>query len=518
MEAARECRETSAVNIGVSFVDEPAGRNGAAVAIVESSSHVTYRMLSDLTNQVGNALRDFGCVRGDRVLVCLPDSTELVATIVGVAKIGGVAVPVSPTASVAEYALYLAGMRPRLVVAHDSALERLAVATDGSNMPLLVVGQCEGGSRIHRWRRSVESASTRLQIERTFANEPVLVLYTSGSTGRQKPVVHVHSSFIAVNRNVGREIFGIQASDRVLSAARLSFAFGLGFGMCLPLAAGGSTVLLATKDLDQLAAAIERERPTIFCAVPSVLKALLRMSTSLLRLNLSSLRFIVSAGEPLPAAVFDEYAQRFGVEVLDGIGSTEMLTHFITNRPGQARRGSCGVGVPGCDVQLVDERGEPVPDGEVGTLRLKGETASIGYWKQPAVTASLRAADWLTTGDNLFRDADGYYHYCGRNDDMVKVSGLWVMPQEIEAVLCAHPEVDSGAVTLREDRSGTTRLVAYVVPKLGATIAAAMLYRYVADRLPAHMIPAAFVMLPELPRTSTGKLKRPALPAPVWAT
>jgi acyl-coenzyme A synthetase/AMP-(fatty) acid ligase len=307
----------------------------------------------------------------------------------------------------------------------------------------------------------------------------------------------------------------MQTTDRILSTARQFFAFGLGFGVIMPLAARATTILSPAKDLSQLAQTIADQRVTILCGVPSVLDVLFRASGHWLDLDLSALRFIVSAGEPLPAALYDGYRERFGIEVLDGLGSTEMLTHFITNRPGDSRPGSCGVPVGGCDVLLVDDDGRPVADGEIGNLRVTGETMFLGYWNRDA-SACAPGAEGVSTGDKLYRDPSGGYHYCGRRDDMLKIAGMWVSPHEIEAVLRSHPSVAQCAVTTREDRGGRRRLVAYVVTHDVTSLRTSDLYRYAAEQLPDHMIPAAFVTLPALPRTPNGKLKRSGLPEPSW--
>jgi len=258
-------------------------------------------------------------------------------------------------------------------------------------------------------------------------------------------------------------------------------------------------------------------RPTIFCAVPSVLEVLLRAADSWLTLDLSSLRFIVSAGEPLPIQVFEKYRDRFGVEVLDGLGSTELLSHVISNRPRHARAGTCGVPVPQVEVMLVDESGVPVGDNEIGTAWVRSVPSFVEYWRRPEVTARTKVDGWIATGDKLYRSSDGYYHFCGRTDDMIKVSGQWVLPREVESVICQHPAIESAVVTTRQDPSGRRRLVAYVVPAPGVAPTVSELVRDSSVRLPEHMMPSAFVVMSTIPRTPTGKVTRGALPEPSWS-
>lgn len=497
------------VNVAELLVDAPAAQHPGRIAIrTGSSGGTTYAALREATNRMGHLLLQRGCAPGDRVLLAMGDSPELVASLLAAVKIGALAVPVPPDRPVDDYAFYLRDTGAAIAVTDGASMDalRTAVAAEQVGTQIMTADAPPASGTSH----------AELAAHRVSPDAPALLLYTSGSTGRQNAAMHAHRAVAAATQYVGHDAFGIRADDRILSTARLFFSFGFGFGMCLPLAAGASTILHPTKDLRELARLIADQRPTILCGVPSLLDVLLRASATWLPLDLSSLRFIVSAGEPLSAAVYDGYRDRHGVEVLDGLGCTEMLTHIITNRPGQSCRGSCGTPVAGCDIQLMDDKGVPVADGEIGNLQVSGPTAFLGYWKRPEATARVTRGTAVATGDTLFRDGQGRYHYCGRNDDMVKVSGLWVSSQEIQAVLCAHPDVAQCAVTTREDPARRRRLVAYVVGRSGAAWRPADLYRYAGDRLPGHMIPAAFVALASLPLTPNGKLKRSDLPEPGW--
>jgi acyl-coenzyme A synthetase/AMP-(fatty) acid ligase len=508
------------LNIVRVLIDQPAARHPDRVAIAAAASCVTYAALGERTNRIGHLLRRLGCAPGDRVLLAVADSAELVAALLAAIKIGALAVPVPPGRSVDEYAFYLRDSGASIAIANAESIDTLLAATAIAEIHLAAIATEETRTwrGVHPWRRAMESTAIDLDTYPASPDAPALLLYTSGSTGQQKAAMHSHRAVAAATQHVGREAFGLCASDRVLSTARLFFSFGFGFGLCLPLAAGATTILHPTKDLRELARVIAAQRPTILCGVPSLLDVLLRASATWLDLDLSSVRFVVSAGEPLAPAVYDGYRDRFGLEVLDGIGSTEMLTHFITNRPGQSCRGSCGTPVAGCDVRLVDDEGRPVPDGQIGNLRVNGPTAFLGYWNRPEATARVRGEHGVSTGDTLFRDAGGRYHYCGRHDDMVKIAGLWVSPLEIQSVMCGHPDVEQCAVTTREDPARRRRLVAYIVGRSPCTPRPADLYRYAGEHLPDHMIPAAFVALPALPLTPNGKLKRSDLPEPRWTT
>lgn len=505
------------VNAAQLVIDRPAVTSPHKFAVVTPSAQTTYAVLGAQVNQVGNMLRQVGCSPGDRVLLAVPDSPDAVAALLGVLKIGAVAVPVAPEATAEDVALYVQDLDPVLVLASTASFDAVRSATAAADIPVLMVGAPHDSGRARAWHAAVGSASTALDAYLLPPDAPALVLYTSGSTGRQKAAVHCHAAVIAAIENVAHATFQFAPRDRVLCTARAFFSFGLGFGLSFPLFAGATTILSPGNDLRALAELTAAQRPTILCGVPSLLEVLLRASAKWLDLDLSAVRFVVSAGEPLPPVVYDGYRDRFGIEVLDGIGSTEMLTHFISNRPGQSRRGSCGTPVARCDVSLVDDDGVPVGDGEVGNLRVNGPTAFLGYWKNPEATARVRTAGGVATGDTLYRDAQGFYHFHGRNDDLLKISGLWVAPRDVDSALCAHPEVERCAVTTRTDPAGRRRLVAYVVAR-SISLEPRELYRHASERLPDHMVPAAFVVIPTLPLTRNGKLQRSALPEPAWPT
>ena len=282
--------------------------------------------------------------------------------------------------------------------------------------------------------------------------------------------------------------------------------------MYFPFSVGASTVLLPERPKpENVAGVVTRRRPTVFFSVPTFYAALLREAERGLKLDFSSVRMAVSAGEALPAEIFERFHKRFGIEILDGIGSTEMLHMFLSSRPGQARAGSCGVEVPNYEAKIVDEAGQPVPTGEIGNLWVKGQSAFAEYWGKPELTTRTKIGDWVVTGDKFFRDADGYYHYCGRADDMMKVSGMWVSPGEVENILLGHPMVAEAAVVARVDAVGLLRPAACVVLRAGAEPGpqlASEIQQWVRGRLVSYKCPQEIQFLDELPKTATGKIQR----------
>jgi acyl-coenzyme A synthetase/AMP-(fatty) acid ligase len=505
------------VNIASAFIDAPAAAHPLRIAIAGTRERVTYGELQRHANRAGHVLRALlPKAAGARVLLAAADSSAFVAFFFGCVKIGAVPVPVSAFAQPGDYRHFLSDTEVSAVVVDRCALPAVREAIGASGIPVLVLGERPEprSSHEHAGEGLLAEAPDRLDAIPAPPHAPAVLLYTSGSTGHQKAAIHSHANLLNAARNVGQAVFALQPDDRVLSVAKLSFAFGLGFGMYFPFAAGATTILHGERPaLDPIVQLIASHRPTVLAAVPSFLAALLK-ATRTAPIDLSCLRFIASAGEPLPSSVFDGCRERWGVEVVDGIGSTEMLTHFISNRPGAAEPDVCGSAVPGCEVKLLDDDARPVENGEIGSLWLKSDCAFLGYWNRPGLTARVLRDGWYDTGDRLARNSAGAYRYHGRGDDMLKVAGLWVSPGEIEEVLRAHASVDRAAVTIKVDGSGTRRLVAYVVPASGVPLDRAALLKHASAHLPAHMLPAAFVALDELPLTVNGKLSRGKLPPP----
>ncbi len=507
-------------NLADYFLDRPAQEHSNRVAILGEPHEVTYAELARLANRAGNALRAAGCQPGERVLIALPDSAEFIAAFFGAAKIGAIAVPVNPFGTAADFGYYADDCGARFAVVHANALGEFARAADGVSFerifvagnPVASSAGMPTGPKWLAWEQALNAESPELATHRTAANDPAFFLYTSGSSGKPKAAIHEHKDMLATTRDFAQGVLGLRADDRTFSASKLFFAYGLGNAMYFPFSVGASTVLHPDRPrADRIIEVIARYRPTAFFAVPTLYAALLREADHGLRADFSSVRLAVSAGEVLPAEIFERFRRTFGVEILDGIGSTEMLHMFIANRPGKARAGSCGKEVPGCKARIVDEAGHPVAEGAIGNLLVKGASAMAGYWNKPELTARTKLGEWVVTGDKFTLDADGYYHYCGRVDDMMKVAGMWVSPGEVENALLGHPEVIEAAVVSANKSDGLVRPVAYVVLRTGMAGTAELVHalrEHVRAKLEHYKCPQEIHFRAELPKTATGKIQR----------
>ena len=510
------------LNIAEEFLSRPARKCPTRFAVIGEPAPVSYAELEAKANRVGNSLLAGGCMRGDRVLIVLPDSCEFISAFFGAAKIGAIAVPVNPHAKAADYEHYLLDCGARFAVVHAAALAEFArTETHATLASVIVVGAAAGerdalGTQLHCWSITWEEwladAQDDLPAVDTGADDPAFFLYTSGSGGTPKGAVHRHRDMLVCSRNYAQGVLGLRADDITFSVSKLFFAYGLGNGMYFPLSVGASTLLMQEKPKpDRVAELIARHRPTVFFSVPTFYAALLREADAGLQCDFSSVRLAASAGESLPAEIFERFRNKFGIEILDGIGSTEMLHIFISSRSGDAHAGSCGVETPDYEVKIVDEAGKPVATGDIGNLWVKGESAFAEYWKKPELTARTKIGEWVVTGDKFFRDPDGYYHYYGRADDMMKISGLWVSPGEVENALLAHPSVAEVAVVGRADPVGLVHAAAHVVLRENAMPSAELaqeIKNWLRGRLAPHKCPQEIHFMNQLPKTATGKIQR----------
>jgi benzoate-CoA ligase family protein len=499
-------------NIAFWFLDRPAAAHPDRVAILGEPREVRYGELRDLANHCGNALRSMGCAAGDRVLIILPDSAEFIAAFFGAAKTGAIAVPVNSFARASDYAHYLSNSGARIAIVHADVLPEFLPAAEGKGIQLVIAGSDSAGACGVCWQDWITFASADLSPHTTAATDPAFILYTSGSGGQPKGVVHAHKDMLVAADCYAEGVLGISFEDRIFSVSKLFFAYGLGNGMYFPLAAGAATILNPERTrAERVAEILARRRPTIFFAVPTFFAALLHEPACGLALDFSSVRFAVSAGEPLPAEIFTQFRERFGVEILDGIGSTEMLHIFISNFPGRARPGTCGAPVPGYRARILDDNQIPIATGEIGNLWVQGESAFTGYWNIPELSARTMQNGWVNTGDKFSSDADGHYHYCARADDMLKVSGMWVSPAETENALLADPRVAEAAVVGALDSIGLTTPVAYVVLRRelapDADVSQKIL-EALRSRLVHYKCPRELRFVEELPKTATGKIQR----------
>jgi 4-hydroxybenzoate-CoA ligase len=354
--------------------------------------------------------------------------------------------------------------------------------------------------------------SPEAQIADTCADETAFWLYSSGSTGNPKGVRHVHSSPMETARLTGQACLGMREDDVVYSAAKLFFAYGLGNAMTFPLSVGATAVLRPERPTPELVFATLREhQPTFFFGVPTLYNAMLAYPQGTPETSSRRLRICVSAGEALPAEVGKAFAARFGVDILDGVGSTEMLHQYVCNSPGALRYGTSGRAVPGYEIRLVDEKGNEVVDGELGEMLVKGPSAADGYWNQRDKSRATFEGGWTRSGDKYTRDADGFYTYQGRTDDMFKVSGIWVSPFEVESALIGHDAVLEAAVVPKEDADGLVKPKAFIVLKPGQAAASRLpdeLKEHVKAKAGMWKYPRWIEFVDGLPKTATGKIQR----------
>jgi benzoate-CoA ligase len=359
------------------------------------------------------------------------------------------------------------------------------------------------------WERRVSAATPLLDAAPTHRDDMAFWLYTSGSTGRPKGAVHLQRDMVYSADWYAVPVQGLTMNDRIFSASKMFFAYGLGNSLYCPFRAGACAVLVPERpSAERCLEVIAQERPTLFFAVPTLYAAILAVPEAEKRYDLSSLRLAVSAGEALPAELYRRFREQFGVEILDGLGSTEMLHVFITNRAGEVRPGSSGRLVPGYRARIVDENGADVPRGGTGNLWVSGPSAAAFYWRKAEQTRRTMRGEWLVTGDKYRQDADGFYWYCGRADDMLKVGAQWVSPMEVEAALIAHPAVLECAVVAATDGQGLTYPKAFAVLRPGCAATAEELQAFLRDALPRFKTPREILFVAELPKTPTGKIQR----------
>src|SRR6266850_270600 len=504
----------SQFNVATHFVDRHVleGR-GARIAIECGEERVTYQQLFDRVNQVGNALKKLGVGREERVALVLLDTPEFAYSFFGAIKIGAVPIPINTLLKPAEYLYILNDSEARFAIVSEPLLA--GIDTIGRDQLLhledvLVAGGTNGECSL---TAAMGVCSAELKAEVTSKDDPAFWLYSSGSTGFPKGCVHLHRDMVVCSELYAKATLGITEADRFFSVAKLFFAYGLGNGLYFPLSVGATSILWpGTPAPANVYNVIERYRPTLFFSVPSNFAALLACRREdCADFDLSSIRYAVSAGEALPAAIYQRFKERFGVEILDAIGSTEALHMFIANRPGAVRPGSSGQILPGYEARILDENEQPVADGQVGSLLIKGDSVCSHYWKQPEKTRETIRDGWLRTGDKYCRDADGYYWYAGRSDDMLKVKGSWVSPIEIENVLTQHPAVQEAAVVGRTNEEQLVRPAAYVVLSPGANATPELpreLREFVASKLAGFKRPEWVEFVNELPKTATGKIQR----------
>ena len=487
-----------------------AGRGGKP-AFIDDRGQYSYAEIAGRVSRFANVVRRLGVYPEQRILLCLHDTIDFPTAFLGAIKAGVVPVAVNTQLSPEEFAFMLADSRARVVIVSAPVLPAMtaALAQLPEPRPAVIVS---GGMPEERGLDDLLAAAPATsETAPTHPDEPCFWLYSSGSTGRPKGTVHIQSSLIGTAELYAIPVLGIAESDVSFSAAKLFFAYGLGNSLTFPMAVGATSVLMAERPTPAAVGRVLREhRPTIFYGVPTLYNAMLA-SNDLPQPEELALRRCVSAGEPLPAEIGRRWSARIGVDILDGIGSTELLHIFLSNRPEAVRYGTTGKPLPGYPLAIVDEEGRPAPRGKVGDLLVSGPTSAAGYWNNRERSRTTFNGLWTRTGDKYFEDEDGYYVYCGRSDDMLKVSGMYVSPAEVEAALIAHEDVLEAAVVGAADDDGLIKPKAFVVVKLGIGAddeLARALDQHAQRMLAPFKCPRWIAFLDELPKTATGKIQR----------
>jgi benzoate-CoA ligase len=491
-------------------------------ALIDDAGSLTYGQLAEQIKSTAAGLLGAGLRREERVLLLMHDCTDWVASFLGCLYAGIVPVAVNTLLTPEDYAYMLTHSRAQAALVSSALLPTLqsaldvATKTDGHEVRSILVSRptADLPTGCAPWH-SLLSAAPLTQAAPTQADEPAFWLYSSGSTGRPKGTVHTHANAFYTAELYGKGVLNITEKDVCFSAAKLFFAYGLGNGLSFPLSVGASVILMAERPTPdavfkrwkgQIAGA-ESAKPTLFFGAPTGFAGMLA-APNLPAKSEVALRMCSSAGEALPADIGQRFEKHYGVEIIDGIGSTEMLHIFLSNQPGKVRYGTTGWPVPGYTIELRGENGGSVPDGEPGDLYIAGSTAALMYWNNREKTRDTFQGAWTKSGDKYVKNSDGSYTYSGRSDDMLKVSGIYVSPFEVEATLVQHSAVLEAAVIGKEDHEGLTKTKAFVVLKSGQSATEDELKAFVKERLAPYKYPRFIEFVSELPKTATGKIQR----------
>jgi benzoate-CoA ligase len=506
-------------NAAADLLDRDLPARALRPAFIDEYQTISYGDFSARVNRAATAFVELGIQPEQRILLALLDTVDFPVAFLGAIKAGLVPVPMNTLFSVDDYAHILADSRARALIVSIELLPKLREASQAARWsgPTIVsdpVRTGDSGTAL-RFTDFVEAAAPMHDAYPTRADDPCFWLYSSGSTGRPKGTVHVQTSMRQTAELFARDVLGFCEHDVVFSAAKLFFAYGLGNALSFPLAAGATSILYSGRVTPDVTVKVLAEKsPTIFCAVPTLFNACL-LHPSLPKAGAHSLRLCTSAGEVLPEDIGARWNAHTGVEVIDGIGSTEMLHIFVSNRPGSVRYGTTGTPVPGYRARLIDEHGAVIEaPGEIGELEVSGPTSATHYWNNREKSRHTFAGEWTRTGDKFYRDPEGNYVHCGRTDDMLKVSGIWVSPGEVEAALMAHELVLECAVIGSADEDGLIKPKAFVVLMPGTERDPRhfdVLKAHVQSRLAPYKYPRWIEFIDELPKTATGKIQRVVL-------
>lgn len=500
-------------NAATDFIDRHmAEGRGDRIAFIDDRERVTYAELAERVNRAGNALLALGLRPEDRVMMLMLDTIDFPALFFGAIKAGIVPIPVNTLLTASDYDFMLADSRARALIVSDALYPVVAEVLPNQERLQQIVIAGDPQPDLHSLSTLMAEASPKLATAATVADEACFWLYSSGSTGRPKGAIHIHSDMVNTAVLYAQQVLGMTQDDLVFSAAKLFFAYGLGNGMSFPLYVGATAVLMAERPTPQaVMKRLAEHDPTIFFGVPTLYAGMLADPEVKPARADHRLRACVSAGEALPRDVGERWNDRFGAPIIDGIGSTEMLHIFLSNRPDDYSYGTTGKPVPGYDCQLRAEDGSEVAQGEVGDLWVNGPSTAVAYWNNRAKSAATFHGPWTNTGDKYAINEDGCYVYQGRSDDMLKVSGIWVSPFEVESALAAHPAVLEAAIVGRADDDELIKPEAYVMltdGHEGSDTLAAELQAFVKDRLAPYKYPRWIQFTDELPKTATGKTQR----------
>ncbi len=506
----------SLFNAGEYLLDRRiAAGDGSRVALTGPAGEHTYDGLLDLVQRTAAVLRGLGLEPEQRLVMFMADSPQFVAVYLAALRIGAVPVPVSTMSHADGLAELLVDSRARLLVVSEQFAETGRTAAAVAPELRGVLGPSGvPGERVpwHGLDDLVAAADPDPAVYATTEDSPAFWLYTSGTTGMPKAAMHRHGSIRVVCETYAAQVLGIGPDDRCLSAAKAFFAYGLGNSLLFPLSVGAAAILEPPPSRpDLLAQRAHEYGATLFMAGPTFFANMLRADVPADAMG--SVRLATSAGEALPAALYERWTTHFGVDILDGIGMTEMLHIFLSNRVGEVRPGTTGVAVPGYDLRILDEAGAAVEPGTPGTLYVRGDSTATGYWSRYAASRQVFQGEWLCTGDTYVQDADGYYSCLGRTGDMLKASGMWVSPAEVEGRLLAHDAVAQAVVVAAVDPDGLERPVAYVQLRPGRLATEDELVEFCRVGLPSFKRPRRIVFVEAYPTTATGKIRRVELRA-----
>jgi benzoate-CoA ligase family protein len=488
-----------------------AGRAGKLV-FIDDRGGITYGELAERVERCGHALRALGIRREERVLMCLADTIDWPTAFLGAIKAGVVAVPVNTLMTEDDYRFMLKDSRARALIVSEALYAKFAAAiAEAENLKHVIISGGDAHGHLS-FDKLLAGAKTKPLTAPTTRDDMCFWLYTSGSTGKPKGAVHTHADLKLTDELYAGPILSINANDVCYSVAKLFFAYGLGNALTFPMSAGATTVLLPDRPTpDAVTALLKKHQVTVFYAVPTFYAAFLASPAAPQRAELK-LRRCVSAGEALPADIGRRWSERYGIDILDGLGSTEMLHIFLSNRPGDVKYGTTGKPVVGYDMRLVDDDGDVVTTrGEMGELQVRGPTSAIMYWNNREQSRTTFLGEWTRSGDKYVEDEDGYFVYCGRRDDMLKVSGMYVAPFEVEGVLQSHPAVLEAAVVGWPDTDSLIKPKAFVVlkaPDTACDAVAQMLQDECRHKLAVYKYPRWIEFRTELPKTATGKIQR----------